>query len=431
MRRTGLTQFVSPGNATKKNEGVRRLAALHALLLFWFAQVATAQTFSVLHAFTGPPDGAGPTTLIRDHAGNLYGSTAGGGAVTNSLYCDPYGCGTVFAMNPARKESVLYAFAPIGIENGDQPWGTSLARDGAGNLYGTTLYGGNIGCFQNSGCGPVFKVTPSGRQTVIYRFTGMNGDGVLPAGLTGDAAGNLYGTTQSGGDFNQGTVFKIDSSGNEIVVHSFKGYPSDGSGPVVGVVLDPDGNIYGTTFFGGTYGSGSIFKVTGTGEESLLYSFGPTLAVGFENEGSLLRDSAGNLYGTTVEGGDLNCNGGGGCGVVYKLDPSGTYSVLYGFTGAADGAYPQTGLGIDTGGNLYGTTSTGGGTKTCGTVFKLSLGGVLTLLHAFTGCGENGVLPTTAPLVDAAGNVYGTTGAGGTISSECPHGCGVVFKITP
>jgi uncharacterized repeat protein (TIGR03803 family) len=381
----------------------------------------------VLHSFTGPPDGAGPAILIHDRSGNLYGATAGGGAVTNTQYCAPDGCGTVFTINFARKESVLYAFAPTGIEQGNQPNGTSMVRDSAGNLYGTTLYGGNIGCFQDDGCGTVFKVSPSGKETVIYRFTGMNGDGVLPAGLAGDGAGNLYGTTQSGGEFSQGTVFKIDSSGNETVLHSFKGYPNDGSGPLDGVVLDAEGNIYGATFLGGTYGSGSIFELSSTGLESVLYSFGAAINAGFENEGSLLRDPAGNLYGTTVVGGDVNCD----CGVVYKLDLAGTYSVLYGFTGAADGANPQTGLGIDAEGNLYGTTSAGGGTNDCGTVFKLSPSGTLTPLHAFTGCGEDGVLPTTAPFVDAAGNIYGTTGSGGRISSECPFGCGVVFKITP
>jgi uncharacterized repeat protein (TIGR03803 family) len=268
----------------------------------------------------------------------------------------------------------------------------------------------------------------------LHSFAGPPTDGALPeAGLIGDEAGNLYGTTAYGGKSGYGAVFKLSEGGKESVLYSFIGGATDGEYPIAGLVRDSAGNLYGTTYSGGDltcspgsgFGCGTVFKLSPTGKERVLYSF--TGADGALPQAGLIRDSAGNLYGTTVYGGDFSC-GVLGCGTVFKLDGTGQESVLYSFgtEGAFDGTAPYAGLFRDTAGNLYGTTLLGGAESSlCGTVFKLDTEGTKTTLHSFGATGD-GCAPYGGLVQDATGNLYGTTEHGGGTSS-----LGTVFKITP
>jgi uncharacterized repeat protein (TIGR03803 family) len=387
------------------------------------AQPAEAQKFEVLHTFHGR-DGAYPTGgLIVDTAGNFYGVTDEGGT---SNGC-PHGCGTVFTLAKNGKETVLYSFTG---KNGDGKYPASLeslTRDAAGNLYGTTFEGGDPTTCSGLGCGIVFKLDQNGKETVLHIF-GHGKDGLEPAsGLVRDAAGNLYGTTEGGGVNNVGTVFKINKTGKYTAVYSFRG-GRDGNAPVGGLIRDSAGNLYGTTFYGGggcTFGCGTVFKLDSKGNETVLYRFTDGADGGFP-VGRLLRDAAGNLYGTASGGGNFGCFDGEGCGVVFKLDTTNGESVLYTFTGGADGEHPHAGLVRHSSGNLYGTTLDGGNSG-WGVVFKLDTMGTETVLHSF-GSGSDGAFPLGL-LRDAAGNLYGVAEGGGNLS--CQGGCGTVFEVTP
>jgi uncharacterized repeat protein (TIGR03803 family) len=273
----------------------------------------TAGTYTVLHSFKPSPDASRPLApLLRDTAGNLYGTTEKGG-----LYDD----GAVFKIDTTGQETVLYSFT--GRRDGASPL-AGLVRDASGNLYGTTEFGGDLRGCGSYGCGVVFKLDPTGTETVLYSFT-EHADGGQPATpLLRDKAGNLYGTTDFGGDltcnapFGCGVVFKLDVTGKETVLYTFKGTPTDGELPDGGVIHDGSGNFYGTTSQGGAYGVGTVFKLDKNGVETLLYSFHGG-ADGAEPDTSLIRDAAGNLYGTTILGG-MGCPG-QGCGVVFKLTP--------------------------------------------------------------------------------------------------------------
>jgi uncharacterized repeat protein (TIGR03803 family) len=318
----------------------------------------------------------------------------------------------------AQTYSVLHSFA--GAPDGCKPQG-DLLRDGAGNLYGTTA---NCG----SGNGVVFKISAAGKETILYRFTGKTDGGLPEAGLIRDKAGNLYGTAYAGGASGDGVVFEL-SKGKETVLHSFSG--SDGAHPTASLVRDAAGNLYGTTFYGGTAscGCGTVFKIDTTGAETVLYSFTGGTDGKFP-AGRLLPDSVGNLYGTASEGGAVNCGRFGmyGCGVVFKVDSSAHETVLYSFTGGADGGQPLAGLIRDSAGNFYGTTFSAGNLSRpcalnngCGVVFKLSKADQETVLYTFTN-GTDGANPTADLARDSAGNLYGTTKLGGA-------GYGVVFEI--
>jgi uncharacterized repeat protein (TIGR03803 family) len=245
-----------------------------------------------------------------------------------------------------------------------------LTMDGAGNLYGTTYLSGGL-----LGGGTVFKLNPSGHETVLHSFGGNPTDGQYPkATLIRDAAGNIYGTTLFGGSFGgpvgYGIVFKLDPSGHETVLHSFIGYPTDGRDAIAGIVMDASGNLYGTTNQGGLYYRGSVFRLDFSGHLTLLYSFGTNSYDGMAPNGSLIMDAAGNLYGTTNYGGSFNE------GTVFKLDPSGHETVLFDFDfnsgqNLNHGMYPEAGLVMDAAGNLYGTTYEGGYLN-FGTVFKVT-----------------------------------------------------------
>jgi uncharacterized repeat protein (TIGR03803 family) len=363
------------------------LAAVAALIaVAGFPGKSAAQTLITLYSFCpgGFPcsDGAGPGSggsgVIADASGNLYGTTEFGGAVS-------YPGGTVFKVTPTGSETVLYSFT--GGSDGSLP-NAGLIADAAGNLYGMTNAGGVV-CI-GIGCGVVFEVTPSGTETVLHRFT--FGDGATPVAgsLIADAAGNLYGTTSAGGTGNQGTVFQLMPSGTLTVLYTFTG-GSDGAAPSAGLIADGVGNLYGTASAGGTSGNGTVFKVMPSGTETVLYSFCPggvTCTDGVNPEANLIADAAGNFYSTTQNGGSPNvCGGGVGCGTVFKLTPSGTETVLYSFCpgggSCTDGAGPVAGLIADAAGNLYGTTSAGG-TSGHGTVFKVTPSGTESFLLVTT-----------------------------------------------
>jgi len=364
-------------------------------------QLAQAQTFTILYSFTNGVDGGQPySSLVRDPAGNLYGTTAVGGAS---------GFGTVFKVDKTGKETVLYSFS--GGADGANPW-AGLTWGPKGHLYGTTEAGGS------AGFGTVFKITKTGKKTILYNFTGTGGDGAYPFSvLVWDAAGKLYGTTYKGGASGNGTVFKMTKAGKLTVLYSFKGV-SDGENPYDGVVLDPAGNLYGTTFgaFGIDYGT--VYKLNTAHKEKVLHNFTGGADGGYPYYGGLVRDKAGNLYGTTSFGGANQY-----FGTVFKVNKAGQQTVLYSFTGQLDGGQPNASVILDSAGNLYGTT-VGGGAAGHGTVFKLDKTGTETVLYSFMG-GTDALAPNADLLRDAAGNLYGTSIAGGT------SGSGTVFKLTP
>lgn len=389
---------------------------------------ADAQTFNILYTFTGQADGGQPVGgVIRDSHGDLYGTTCCGGS---------YGAGTVFMVDKSGNETVLYSFT--GGADGDQPF-ASLIRDAKGNLYGTTYWGGvSTECNGGTGCGVVFKLDTTGKETVLHAFTGAGGDGANPYdGLVQDHKGTLYGTTVNGGnliacDGGCGVAFSVDMGGNEKVLHSFAA-GTDGANPFAGLVRDDEGNLYGTTAYGGSYGDGTVFELEHSEEpeyswrERLLYTFTGGSDGGQPLLGYLLRDAKGNLYGTTVRGGASSCAY--LCGTVFEVERSGRERALYGFLQGTDGANPYGGLVADAEGNLYGTTNQGG-VGNHGTVFKLDSAGRETVLHTFTDTGGDGASPYNGPILDPRGNLYGTAADGGDSGCYLDLGCGVVFRIT-
>jgi uncharacterized repeat protein (TIGR03803 family) len=307
----------------------------------------------VLYAFAGRSDGSDPQGgVIRDKEGNLYGTATTGGA--------GYG-GVVFEITPRGRKKVLYAFSDGDDGGGPQ---TGVIRDEKGNLYGTTdLFGRNY-------CGTIFKLAPDGTETTLYTFTGYL---PFPSGLTEDAAGNLYGTTLNGGAHRSGSVFKLAPDGTFTVLHSF-GKSRDGVQPAAGVIGDSAGNLYGTTLEGGAADAGTVFRLTPDGTETVLYSFTGGSYAWYPN--GLIEDKNGNFYGTTQYGGSTKCFG-NGCGSVFRLTPDGTGTVLYAFADGSDGGRPYAGVIEDSAGNLYGTASRGGAGNCagkgmgCGVVFEI------------------------------------------------------------
>ncbi len=269
-------------------------------------------------------------------------------------------------------------------------------------------------------------------ETVLYGFQAPGDGAVSLAGLIRDHAGNFYGTTADGGATGHGTVFKLDTAGNETVLHSFSG--TDGANPRAELIRDTAGNLFGTTYFGGASNFGTVFKISWSGKFIFLYSFTGGTDGGNPSE-SLLRDPADNLYGTTLNGGNLSCPSTSnpvGCGVVFKVDPSGKETVLHSFDWS-DGAFP-TGL-VAGDGSFYGTT-TAGGTAGWGTVYKLDRIGSRqeTVLHSFvpSTTSDAGLNPYGRLFRDRKGNLYGTTYFGGNENACIDYnGCGAVFKLDP
>jgi len=281
------------------------------LTLALVAQPALAQTFTVLYQFSGAPDGAAPNaSLVVDGAGNLYGTTASGGDLSCNSFGPPEGCGTVFKLDKNGTESVIHIFTDN--PDGKNPY-SGLLPSGKGTAYGMTEYGGTL--YR----GTVFKLDQAGKVSIIHDFlAGSDGEDPYLTDLISDAKGNLYGTTSEGGTnpilCSCGVVFKLSPSGQETILHRFTQGPTDGTFPEAGLVRDPAGNLYGTTFFGGNVcrysnadgGCGTIFRISPTGKETILYNFTGG-AEGANPAGRLLLDSAGNLYGTTAYSG-IGCD---------------------------------------------------------------------------------------------------------------------------
>jgi uncharacterized repeat protein (TIGR03803 family) len=354
----------------------------------------------------------------------------------------------------ASPEKVLYKFTG---KDGGAPRG-GVIWDASGNLYGTTEVGGGGKC--QYGCGTVFELTPKAgggwAEKVLYRFTNSQKDGHYPeAGLVFDSAGNLYGTTGNGGggtcQSGCGTVFELTPKAGggwtEKVLHRFSNNGKDGYWPRANLILDASGNLYGTTVGGGSRsctdgGCGTVFELTpkagGEWTEKVLHSFSNNGKDGHNCYGALIFDSSGSLYGTTAGGGSGTCQY--GCGTVFKLTPKAdgkwTENVLYSFkNNGSDAQSPFASLIFDTSGNLYGTTG-GGGTYGYGTVFELTrkAHGGWTDKVLFSFCSDypfctDGEGPVASLVFDATGNLCGTTPNGG--SMQCEYGCGVVFELTP
>ena len=446
-----------------KKTTFRILATAFSLIagIFGLTVSSFAQTENVLYSFTGATDGGFPlSSLLLDNGGNLYGTSSQGGYLSG---CALRGCGVVYRLSPNSSgwtETVLYTFTG-GIDGAAPVAG--LIADHSGNLYGTAAVGGDLSCNPPNGCGVVFELSPAAsgwKQTVLYTFRG-GGDGNGPsAPLVFDSAGNLYGTAVIGGNKTKcflngcGVVFKLSPSSagwKRKVLHAFSG-GRDGAYPQADLILDLAGNLYGTTANGGNKlttcggvfpGCGVAFELSpnsiGGWKETVLHTFSGGRDGAIPLAG-LIFDKTRNLYGTTeAGGGSANCQG---CGVVFRLSPASNgwkENVLHTFSCCKGGGMPHGGLILDTAGNLYGTAIELGdlmscpGSSGCGVVFKLSPlsggGWKKTVLHAFHK--SDGAGPAASVILDSAGNLYGTTAAGGNVSDCFRAGCGVVFQIGP
>ena len=355
--------------------------------------IACVSNFTLLHTFAGgSSDGSDPYhILIQAGDGNFYGSTLAGGSSNG---------GTIYEISPSGTETLFYSFASM-------PW-AGLIQGSDGDFYGTTASGGT------SGRGTVFMLTPGGSETILYSFPA--GSSEPYCGVIQGSDGNFYGTTGANGTSDDGTVFKITPSGSETVLHTFAKTGTDGQIPYAGLIEGSDGNFYGTTYNGGAHGLGTVFKVTPGGTETVVYSF----AGGSDGEhpyADVIQGSDGNFYGTTYQGGT------GGYGTVFKITPSGTETILYAFAGGtSDGAYPEAGLTQGSDGDLYGNTYQGGAFG-LGTVFEITTSGTETVLHSFAGGSSDGANPSANLVQSSDGNLYGSTGAGGT------GGDGTFFKV--
>jgi uncharacterized repeat protein (TIGR03803 family) len=447
-------------SAWRSTRSVQRSGLLLIACALAGVGIAHAQpTEVVLHNFCAQANcadgGVGVAGLTSDSVGNLYGTTLLGGAgefvPPGPVGCGAGpGCGVVFKLDKAGNYTVLYSFCgQLNCADGQSPYG-GVVLDPAGNLYGTTFYGGGPGggylcAFAGScnGAGVVFKLDTAGNYTVLHNFCSLQGcaDGALPKGnLARDSVGNLYGIA-SYGVSGKSTVFKLDAAGNFSVLYTFyQAWWVDNGEP--SLVLDSAGNLYGASPFGGayksdtSYGGGVIFTLSQTGQYQALYSFPNSGAAGSNPVGGVIRDAAGNLYGTTYGGGSA------AGGVVFRLDTAGNYTVLYNFCSAAavtgscsDGRNPVGGLLLDSAGNLFGTTGLGGANESgcfgCtggGVVFELDTTGNYTVLNSFPRVVPTpavGYFPQSNLISDSAGNLYGTTYAGGA-----GNGGGVVFELS-
>ncbi|MGA7218874.1 MAG: choice-of-anchor tandem repeat GloVer-containing protein [Candidatus Sulfotelmatobacter sp.] len=385
--------------------------------------ISQAQTFSTIVNFGGPNGGyPGYVTLVQGTDGYLYGTA----------HAEYYG--TVFKIAPGGPATVIYSFVDV---DGSWPHGSSpnsgLTLGTDQYLYGTTATGGNSdSCY--GGCGTVFKITETGELTTLHSFGGA--DGSNPSSVLVEGSdGNFYGTTEYGGanlcidtgSLGCGMLFRITSAGTFMVLHSFDG--SDGFDPFAGVIQGADGSLYGTTEGGGANSGGTVFKITPDGALTTLYSFcaQTNCLDGQAPVAPLVRASDGNFYGTTVEGGVADCDWGAAGGTIFKITPEGTFSTILGSLCQE----PTAPLIQAADGKLYGTTVEGGNSNNsicfaafssgCGTVFRITTGGVFTTLHSFNWTGGNA--PYGGMVQATNGILYGTTYdggvfQGGTIYSE-------------
>jgi len=348
---------------------VNAIGASFALCAFTLGS-SSAQVFTTILQFDGAHGAQPQASLVQGGDGYLYGTTTSGGDLTCG---GGSGCGTVFRMSLSGQLTVLHTFTG---EDGASPWGR-LVLGMDGNFYGTTYQGGDLNCNPPGGCGTVFKITPEGELTILHTFEFADGTSPV-SGLVQASGDNFYGTASAGGNdvcdslAGCGTVFEISPNGTFRKLYGFSG--SDGAMPTVALLLARDGSFYGTTFFGGSY----------------------------------------------------DCDGTYGCGTVFKMSTRGRLTTLHTFD-LSDGAFPGAAFveGPDNG--LY-STSSGGGKYNLGTVFKSTRSGAITLLHHFRG--GDGALPYDPLIVGTDGNVYGTAYYGGSYGCSAPHGCGTVFQIT-
>lgn len=388
------------------------------------AGVASAQSFRKL-ADLGGTDGANPGgSLLQGLDGRLYGTTAYGGANA---------AGTVFKVTTTGTVTTLYSFCTqTGCTDGSSP-NAAVLPGTDGNLFGTTFYGGS------TSDGVVFEMSPTGTLTTLYAFCQKSNcaDGEFPRStLIRATDGDFYGTTvQGGGDSGNGTIFKITSAGVFTTIYDFcEAGCADGANPESGLVQGNDGNFYGTTFFGGAHGGGTVFRITPTGILTTLYSFcsQANCTDGDEPFAGLIQATDGNFYGTTFAGGQGYCSATfAGCGTVFQITQTGKLTTLHRFCAkgdCVDGALLRAGLIQGTDGNFYGTTELGG-VANRGTVFSITRDGALTTLHGFQG--GDGAYPY-ATLVQATNGVfYGTTLGGGSNDNCIPEvGCGTVFTLS-
>jgi uncharacterized repeat protein (TIGR03803 family) len=421
------------------------LAALIVTTLSGGAAHAKDRAYQVLHDFgQGNSDGwlpVGVPAVAKN--GDLYGVTVGGGT---------YESGTIYKLVPPHTQGKAWTeIAVYDFPSKNHEFPTSLVIDKEGILYGA---GGG-----QDTRGFIFRLTPpplgkhSWRYDLLYTLANSSDGSAIQGNLTMDAEGNLYGATELGGDLSCeqdgcGTVFELKrptkNRGNWgfNVLYTFTGGPT-GVEPFAGVTFNQEGNLYGTTNYGGTFGYGVTYRLTPPAKkgqpwnETVLYSFDPVNNVGSNPEGPVIFDSTGNIYGTAAFGGDPNCQAGNGCGVAYELSPPArkggdwSYATLYAFQGGSDGIYPTGQIVLDSGGNLYGTTQQGGG-ETFGMIYRLTPPGarggawIETALHRFTGSNGDGAYPEGLTW-GKWNDLYGVTSEGGT---RC-QGCGTAFEIRP
>lgn len=386
---------------------------------------ASAQTFTTLMGFDGS-DGAAPTyvTLVQARNGSLWGTTSRG--------LDGGGNGSAFEMTTG---GMIRLSPEIGIAVAT---GLILGVDNS--------YYGVLGAYGSGDQGSVYKLSPAGALTTLFAFNGTDGSGPVGPLVLG-ADGNFYGTTTLGGtgncsvfgDAGCGTIFKVTPGGALTTLFNFN--PNNGIYPTA-LMQAKDGNFYGATGDGGTacsvgrFGCGTIFRITPSGAFRILYNFGS--GEGFDPVAGLVQGADGNLYGTTQRGGLSNASCPFGCGTIFKITLSGTFTTLYAFAGGSDGGFPDGPLAVGTDGNFYGTTSSGGDYQStcgfglglgCGTLFQITPAGFLTTLHSFGP--KDGANPEGGLVQHTSGVFFGTTYTGGNFSGGCAgeEGCGTVFSL--
>ena len=401
-----------------------RKTVLTGLLVYTLTLLAgtttQAQTFEVVHSFARVPLGFAPYGgLVQDARGNLYGTTNNGGG---------NGSGSVYKLTNGQLGWLFTALVVFRHDdNGFSPAARlTLGPDGA--FYGTTAYGGYPGGCGGYGCGTIFRLNPGGvGRTVLYRFSGPDGNWPLGA-LAFDSAGNMYGTTEMGGTVGNGTLFKLVRNGNQwtySVIYNFDDVHGAAE-PVAGVVIDSAGNLYGTSLEGGDSDFGVVYELSpssGGWSSRVLHSFSAGYGDGGWPNAGLIMDAAGNLYGATAGGGS------GYSGTAFELSPSGNnwnYATICNLTGPGNLPGPRGSLVMDASGNLYGATYSAGAYGQ-GSVFKVVQSNgewACYTIHDFNSPSD-GANPIGDLMMDAHGNVFGTAWTGG------PYGGGTVWEITP
>ena len=398
------------------------------LLLFSLATVigSAAQEYTLVANFVGNNGYLPIAGLTKGADGNFYGTTFDGGTGNGSSSCSmTQGCGTVFKVTPTGTLTSLYSFcSQPNCTDGSYPYG-GLALGADGNLYGVTE-GGGTGCTGGNGCGTAYKITPTGTLTILHSFcagTCQDGDGPSTAMLLAND-GNFYGVVYLGGPHGSGTVFRMTPDGTVTTMYSFCSITGclDGAQPAGTLIQAADGNLYGTTAAGGTSGNGTVFRISLTGTLSTLHSFDGT--DGSDPMAGLVQARDGNFYGTTQNGGQDNCQP-SGCGTIFRITPTGAFTLLYSFSGT-DGANPDAGLLQAADGNLYGSATSGGlgcQSANCGTLFAITTSGTFTKLYNFNFF--DGASPRGTLLQAGDGGLYGTVGAGGHSGNYA----GSVFRL--